>query len=109
MSENPNFGNLHVGRITDVFAAPEHAGVVVRAATAALAAEGVDVILSNQSHPAWGQALRSNAFLSVRSNFAFAPAPELARRIAAVDPEGRRLHLNRGDGDGPWGHDPRSF
>jgi hypothetical protein len=109
MSDNPNFGNLHVGRITDVFGAPEHAGPVMRAAADALAAEGVDLMLSNQSHPAWCAALRRNAFLSVPSNFAFAPAPDLAKRIVAVDPEGRRLHLNRGDGDGPWGHDPRAF
>jgi hypothetical protein len=109
MSDNPNFGNLHVGRITDVFAAPEHADAVMRAAVDALAAEGVDLMLSNQSHPAWCEALRRNAFLEVPSNFVFAPAPELAKRIAAVDPDGTRLHLDRGDGDGPWGHDPRSF
>jgi hypothetical protein len=109
MSDNPNFGSLHVGRITDVFGAPEHAGAVMRAAADALAAEGVDLMLSNQSHPAWCEALRRNAFLSVPSNFVFAPAPDLAKRIAAVDPDGTRLHLNRGDGDGPWGHDPRSF
>jgi hypothetical protein len=109
MSDNPNFGSLHVGRITDAFAAPEHADAVMRAAADALAAEGVDLMLSNQSHPAWCAALRRNAFLSIPSNFAFAPAPDLAKRLDAVDPERRRLHLNRGDGDGPWGHDPRAF
>jgi len=109
MSDNPNFGNLYVGRLTDTFAAPEDAVAVVRAATDALAADGVDVMLSNQSHPAWCEALRSNAFLSAPSNFAFAAAPDLAKRLHALDPEGCRMHLNRGDGDGPWGHDPRSF
>ena len=109
MSDNPNFGNLHVGRITDAFGAPEHAGAVMRAAADALAADGVDLMLSNQSHPVWCAALRRNAFLSIPSNFAFAPAPDLAKRLQAVDPERRRLHLNRGDGDGPWGHDPRAF
>jgi hypothetical protein len=49
------------------------------------------------------------AFLPAPSNFAFAPSPDLARRIRQIDPQGRRLHLNRGDGDGPWGHDPKSF
>ena len=63
----------------------------------------------NQSHPAWCAALRSNAFLPAPSTVAFAPSPDLAKRIHAIDPEARRLHLNRGDGDGPWGHDPRSF
>jgi hypothetical protein len=109
MSDNPNFGNLHVGRITDALAAPEDAGAVMRAAADALAEEGVDLMISNQYHPAWGAALRRNAFLPAPSTAAFAPSPDLAKRIHAIDPEARRLHLNRGDGDGPWGHDPRSF
>jgi hypothetical protein len=109
MSDNPNFGSLRVGRVTDVFGAPEDAAAVARAAADALAAEGVDVMVSNQSHPAWCAALRRNAFLSVPSNFAFAPSPDLAKRLDAVDPARRLLHVNRGDGDGPWGHDPRSF
>ncbi len=109
MSDNPNFGNLHVGRITDVFAAPEAAGAVIRAAAERLAADGVDLIVSNQSHPEWCAALRQNAFLEAPSNFAFASSPDLMKRIRAFDPEQRRLHLNRGDGDGPWGHDPGSF
>lgn len=109
MTDNPNFGALHVGRITDAFAAPEDAEPVMRAAAAGLAALGVDLMLSNQSHPAWCAALRRQAFLPVPSNFAFAASPELAERIRAVDPANQRLHLNRGDGDGPWGHDPRAF
>jgi hypothetical protein len=109
MQDNPNFGSLHVGRITDCFAAPEDAAVVVRAAADALAERGVDLMLSNQSHPAWCTALRRNAFLPAPSNFAFAPSAELGKQIRAIDPDGRDMHLNRGDGDGPWGHDPRSF
>src|SRR5262245_58915406 len=109
MSGNPNFGNLHVGRITDCFAAPEDAGAVIRAASDVLARARVDVMISNQSHPAWCAALLANAFFRAPSNFVFAPSPELGKKIRAIDPEGRALHLNRGDGDGPWGYDPRSF
>lgn len=109
MQDNPNFGSLRVGRITDVFAAPADAAVVVRAAADTLAARGVDLMLSNQLHPAWCDALRRNAFLPGPSNYVFAPTARLAERIRAVDPEYRRVHVNRGDGDGPWGHDPRSF
>jgi hypothetical protein len=102
MSDDRKFGDLHLGRFADCFAAPEDADVVVRAAVDALAAEGVDVILSNQSHPAWCAALRRNAFLPAPSNFVFAPSPELAKRIRAIDPEGRDVHLTRGDdGGGP--------
>jgi hypothetical protein len=100
MSDDPKFGTLHIGRIADCFAAPEDADRVVRAAVDVLASEGVDVIFSNQSHPAWCEALRRNAFLAAPSNFVFAPSPELAKRIRAIDPEGRDVHLNRGDADG---------
>jgi hypothetical protein len=109
MEDNPNFGSLHLGRITDAFAAPEDAGVVIRAAADTLAARGVDLMVSNQLHPAWCAALRRNAFLPGPSNYVFAPTAALAERIRALDPGYRNVHLNRGDGDGPWGHDPRSF
>ena len=109
MKDNPNFGSLHVGRITDAFAAPEDAAVVIRAAADTLAARGVDLMLSNQLHPAWCSALRRNAFLPGPSNYVFAPTAALAERIRALDPDYRNVHLNRGDGDGPWGHDPRGF
>lgn len=109
IQDNPNFGSLHVGRITDCFAAPEDAAVVIRAAADALAERGVDLMLSNQSHPAWCTALRRNAFLPAPSNHAFAPSAELSKQIRAIDPDGRDMHVNRGDGDGPWGHDGRSF
>jgi hypothetical protein len=109
MENNPNFGTLYVGRITDAFAAPADAAIVIRAAADQLAARGVDLMLSNQLHPAWCRALRRNGFLLGPSNYVFAPTAALAERIRALDPEYQRVHLNRGDGDGPWGHDPRAF
>ncbi len=109
MKDNPNFGSLHVGRITDCFAGPEDAAVVIRAAADTIAARGVDLMLSNQLHPAWCTALRRNAFLPGPSNYVFAPTAKLAERIHALDPDFRNVHINRGDGDGPWGHDPRGF
>jgi hypothetical protein len=63
----------------------------------------VDVIISNQSHPAWGAALRRAGFLEGPSHCIFAAAKRLAEQIRAVDPEAREIHLNRGDGDWPWG------
>jgi hypothetical protein len=99
-SDDSKFGNLHVGRIADCFAAPEDADVVVRAGVDALASAGVDVMLSNQSHPAWCAALRRNAFLPAPSNFVFGPSPELGKKIRAIDPDGSDVHLNRGDDTG---------
>lgn len=109
MEDNPKFGSLHVGRISDVFGAPEDAAVVIRAAADRLAEHGVDLMLSNQLHPAWCGALRRNAFLAGPSTHVFAPSAPLAERIRSADPDYRSVHLNRGDGDGPWGHDPRGF
>ena len=109
MQDNPHFGSLHVGRITDVLSAPADADVVIRAAAGRLAELGVDLTLSNQLHPAWRAALRRSGFLPVPSNHVFAPTAPLAERIRALDPGYQRVHINRGDGDGPWGHDPRSF
>jgi hypothetical protein len=103
MKRDRMYGSLHVGRITDCLAAPEDAGIVISAATNCLVAHGVEVMLTNQFHPAWCVALRRNAFLSVPSNFVFAPTARLAERIRAIDPGMRRVHLNRGDGDGAWG------
>ena len=103
MQDSRIFGSLHVGRITDCFAAPEDAGVVIRAAADTLAVRGVDLMLSNQLHRDWREALRRNAFLTAPSNHVFAPTAPLAERIHAIDPELRSVHLNRGDGDGPWG------
>jgi hypothetical protein len=100
MSDDAKFGDLHVGRIADCFAAPEDADAVVRAGVDALVSAGVDVMLSNQSHPAWCAALRRNAFLPAPSNFVFAASPELGKRIRAIDPDGRDVHLNRGDDPG---------
>jgi hypothetical protein len=109
MQDNPNLGALHVGRITDAFAAPGDAALVMRAAADRLAARGVDLMLSNQLHPVWCKALSRSGFLRGPSTYVFAPTAALAERIRALDPDYQRVHLNRGDGDGPWGHDPRSF
>jgi len=98
-----HFGNMRVGTIVDCFAAPEHAGAVVRASTDVLARRSVDLVVSNQSHEAWRRALRRAGFLRGPSSWLFAPAPSLAALVAADDPAGRRMHLNRGDGDWPWG------
>jgi hypothetical protein len=96
-------GAMRVGTIVDALARPEHADPVIWLATRELEERGVDVILSNQSHPAWGTALRRSGFIEGPSHCIFAAARQLAEEIRAVDPEARELHLNRGDGDWPWG------
>jgi hypothetical protein len=101
MRGHKHFGDLRVGSIVDCFAAPEHAAAVAAKALACLRARGVDLIVSNQSHQAWGNALRTAGFLQGPSNFLFAASPQLAARLDPFDAHQNQLHFNRGDGDGP--------
>ena len=102
-ASNDHFGAMRVGTIVDGFAAPEHAGAVIRASADVLAQRGMDLIISNQSHHAWRRGLVEAGFLPGPSSCLFAAAPGLAGLIAKADPAGRAVHVNRGDGDWPWG------
>ena len=97
MSGHRQFGDMHVGSLIDGFCAPQHAEVVIAAATRWLEGHDVDIIVSNQAHAAWVGALRGAGFLSGPSNFVFAASKALA---ATIGPLGT-CHVNRGDGDGP--------
>ena len=98
-----HFGGMRVGAIVDAFAAPEDAAAVVQAGSDALGERRVDLIISNQSHRAWRRALTRAGFLRGPSSWLFAPSPALAELVFAVDPAGHAIHVNRGDGDWPWG------
>lgn len=91
------FGNMSLGSIVDGLAAPADVDALISAACARLRALGCDLLVSNQSHPAWMAALRRHGFFSGPSNFVLALSPALvaARGAGAV------MHFNRGDGDGP--------
>ncbi len=91
------FGNMRLGSIADCLAAPTDAAAVMGAAVRFLEQRGVDLIISNQLHPAWIAALRGCGFRDGPSNFIFAVSKGLAELI----PAGAEVHVNRGDGDGP--------
>jgi hypothetical protein len=101
MRDHKYFGDMRVGTIADCFAPPDEALAVVRAATDALQARGVDVIISNQSHAAWGGALRRSGYHVGPSNFIFAASKKLAVLLEPFEETLPRIHLTRGDGDGP--------
>jgi hypothetical protein len=103
LSAHEHFGDMRLGTVVDAFGPPESARAVIHAATHALEGRGVDLILSNQSHPAWRSALRASGFIRAPSTFIFGAAPHLHDLLVRSDPGYGRLHLNRGDGDGPWG------
>ena len=101
MRDNKYFGNMRLGSIVDCLALPENALAVMQAATQFLEQRGVDLIISNQSHHAWGGALKSSGFLETRSNFIFGASRPLAELLSPFQNNQNQVFLNRGDGDGP--------
>jgi hypothetical protein len=101
MSGHKQFGDLHVGSLADCLARPEHAHQVVHAATRFLEGRGVDLIVSNQCHRAWCDALRACGFLAGPSNFLLAASKDVVRLLEPFADNVHAVHCNRGDGDGP--------
>lgn len=101
MRGNKYFGNLRVGTIVDTFASPENATPVIRSATRFLEHRGVDLVIANHSHAAWGSAFQAAGYLRGPSNFIFAAAKPLAEKLAPCPTNQTQVYLMRGDGDGP--------
>ena len=101
MSGHKQFGDLRVGTIADCLALPEDAGAVIAASADWLANRGVDLIVSNQSHRAWGRACERSGFFRGPSNYVFAASKKLAGALEPFDANRNEMHINRGDGDGP--------
>lgn len=101
MQANENYGDLRVGSIVDCLARTEHAGEVVAAASAFLARSGVDMIVSNQAHPAWARGFAQNGYAVLPNRRLFAVSPALRDLLAPFDDTARGLHLTNMDGHGP--------
>lgn len=101
MQNSKHFGNLRVGSIVDCLSVPGHERSVVEAATRLLNRRGVDLIVTNQCHSAWVNAIRKCGYFSGPSNFVFAVSPELGKLMHPFRESLDRVHLTRGDGDGP--------
>jgi hypothetical protein len=95
LRNHTQFGNMTLGCIVDGLAAPADVAVLTAAALERLAAANCDLLVSNQSHPAWISALRRHGFFSGPSNFVLALSPDLARAATEL------MHFTRADGDGP--------
>ena len=73
MDGHKHFGGMRVGTIVDGLASVESAAGVVRAATGLLISRGVDLIVSNQTHAAWRQAMAGGLPGSLNYLVAFSP------------------------------------
>ena len=98
--KDTKYGNMRVGSVVDCFALPGELFSVVRCATQTLERQGFDLILSNQSHPAWGEAFKNAGYLPGPSNFIFAASKKLAQLLAPFEEVRAKMHLTRADGDG---------
>ncbi len=101
LSDHAYFGNMKLGTIVDCFAQPQDAAQVLHQSREYLVRQGVDLIVSNQSHRVWRKAFQRCGFLAGPSNVVFASSRALTqamqrKRISLDD-----VHVNRGDGDGP--------
>jgi hypothetical protein len=101
MKEDSRFGDLRVGSIVDCLADPADAGEVVFAATRFLRERGVDIVVSNQAHPAWALGFAQNGYAVLPNKRMFAPSPALRALLEPFDETARGLHLTNMDGHGP--------
>jgi hypothetical protein len=95
-----DFGDLRVGWIADGLCHPADAATLVAAACDFLSDAGVDILVSNQTHPSWQRALRYLGFVRRPTNFLFAYSKKMGDLLAS-ELASRDLLLNRGDCDGP--------
>lgn len=103
MQSDVRFGDLHVGSIVDCLADPADTGEVVAAATRFLRRRGVDIIASNQSHPAWARGFAENGYLVLQNRRLFAASPALQQLLEPFAETAQGLHLTNMDGHGPAG------
>lgn len=101
MKAHKDFGDLHVGTLVDCLAPLQEAPLIVKAAQRFLEGRGVNLIISNQCHESWRSALLGIGFLKGPSNFVLAASPGLSKLLDPFDGNVSRIHLTRGDGDGP--------
>ena len=103
LKDDERFGSLRVGSIVDCLAAPADATAVIGAAFRFLQARGVDIVVSNQAHPAWLAAFATHGFLLLPDRRVFAASPALQKAALPFAETSRGLHLTNLDGHGPMG------
>ncbi len=100
MRGHAQFGDLCVATILDCAATPGGFSTVAALADEALAGEGADVVITNQSLARWRQAFRVAGFRAAPSNYQLACSPPLAAALGRSPVAEGLVHITRGDGDG---------
>lgn len=100
---DPRFGTQTVGLVVDALAKPGFEAAVLNEATRHLERGGVDVIVSNFTHPAWVRAFRAAGFFSIPDRRPLVLAPGFMEAIGEDEVVTSGMHLTPLDGDGPLG------
>jgi len=101
MEESKYFGNMLVGSVVDCLAVPGEEATVMEEALRILMRREADIIVTNQSHSSWRQACRMAGFIEGPSNYILGASKAFSALLNECDPRGDRVHITRGDGDGP--------
>ncbi len=101
MENHKQFRNMRVGTIVDCHSLQGYEREIIRLSWDILKTKDVDLVISNQYHSSWRDALITNGFLKGQSNFIFATSPKLTQNLKSAEAGLANVHMNRGDGDGP--------
>ena len=92
---------MNLGSIVDCLALRGYEKSIINRTSQMLKKKGVDLIVSNQAHIFWKNALKMNSFINGPSNFIFAASKVLSDKLKGNIQLRDHIHLTRGDGDGP--------
>ena len=101
LNDHKQFGYMKLGSIVDCLSLKGYEKSIISRTSEMLKKKGVDLIVSNQSHIFWKNALKMNSFVNGPSNFIFASSKVLSDKLEGNIKSKDYIHLTRGDGDGP--------
>ena len=101
LDDHKQFGHMRLGSIVDCLSLKGYEKNIISKTSKILKKKGVDLIVSNQSHIFWKNALKTNSFINGPSNFIFASSKVLSDKLMSNIKSRDHIHLTRGDGDGP--------
>lgn len=95
------FGDMTLGALIDMLAAPGEAGAVASGALWALGRTGADLVVVNHAAAAWNAAFERAGLLAGPTNSFLFLSPKLRQALAPAVSGAQDFYFTRGDGDGP--------
>jgi hypothetical protein len=95
------FGNMTLGALIDMLAAPEDAYTVVSGVLSTLAKTKADLVVVNHASAAWNAAFERAGLLSGPTNSFLFLSPKLRQALDPSEVYADGFYFTRGDGDGP--------